>query len=752
MLLRIDRDPALGGLAGTGAHRRQVRGDGLNEWLPSREPLLKIILKIRRPPPPPMAAVRPFAWVELPPLPGSPAEEAGLGQGDGVVSVGRATEVSQVPAEIVEGVPVEFVLVSPIDFELVHLTVVPRRFDPKMPHSLLGCQLVDSPAGFADPRIRAYGAGGSEKTSSSVGSAPTLLAAAAKAAAALRSRPADGDAPSYSSRLWLLGCCVAMTVLTSLTMRAPEVIDVATKAGAAPRRIATRPIFSSEIRYMVPLVCHAGGEASEAVRALSETAFSASKDGATLPQYPAPGALPATAPMAGGFSTLQLQPGAPFATPLPGVSEAGTAGVAFGNGWPPPDASMRPHGTDPEVAQMMGDAGMAAMYVTGTGGVAATAGAALPPAADAEALDSPPPFQRAAFSIAWLQLLVCVLGALLAVAPTGSMHRLRNVASIAFPMGTLLLWLLMTAAAMYCFAFQAEAEAAIHAYWRCLRPELTAALIRAREKSIRDVSADLLTDVNGVAVLCATNSAVAVAALVAGCSVISWRRVLRAGLLVGSVGTGAAGFILTALGAMLHIDGVLAAPLDVLLLATGLLVVALSGLGLYAALHEHKRLLRCYATLLISSALGLVGLFAYVLAEGLAALQGWLDRLGDSLAHAGLTRGSDAPAGLRAQELTQLVQAHRLSFALASVVVAFVMAANVALACGLRYTLRSGSRGSYGTLSLLADGDSDSSDESEGEGEDIEGEGEDEDVEVARPQGERVGRRPPVSSLRRQGR
>jgi hypothetical protein len=710
-----------------------------------------------------MAVARPFAWVELPPLPGSPAEEAGLGEGDGVVSIGRATRVSEIPAEIVEGVPVEFVIVSPVDFELVHLTVVPRRFDPKMPHSLLGCQLVDSPAGFADPRIRAFGAGG-EKAGALVDSAPTgLAAAAAQAAAALLSRPPDGDAPSSSSRLWLLGCCVALTVLTSLTMRAPEVVVIAPTAGVAPRRVATRPILSGELRYMVPLVCHADGELSDTARALSEADLSTGSGDADRTEATETGARADETAIMGVLYLPESQPGPPLST-LPSLFATGVAGLGAEHGWPQPDISVRPQATrDHALAQPPGEEHAAAYALASQGGVPTTtatgaaavagpaAGVAPPPMDDSEVLNSPPPFQRAAFSLAWLQLLVSFIGALLAVAPTGSMHRMRNVASIAFPMGTLLLWLLMTAAAMYCFAFQAEAEAAIHAYWRCLRPELSAALIRAREKSIRDVTADLLTDVNGTALLCSLNSAVAVAALVAGCYVISWRRVLRAGLLVGSAGTGAAGFILTALGAMLHIDGVLAAPLDVLLLATGVLVVALSGLGMYAALHEHKTLLRCYATLLLSSALGLVGLCAYVLAEGLTALQGWLDSLGDSLAHAGLARG--APEGVRAQELSQLMQENRLSFALASVVVVFVLASNVALACGLRYTLRSGGRGSYGTLSLLGADDSGSSDgdtEGEEEGEDTEGEGE--DVEMARPKGVRARRRPPKAGLRRQGR
>jgi len=48
--------------------------------------------------------------------------------------------------------------------------------------------------------------------------------------------------------------------------------------------------------------------------------------------------------------------------------------------------------------------------------------------------------------------------------------------------------------------------------------------------------------------------------------VISWRRVLRAGLTVGSAGTAVAGFILTALGFMLHVDGVVRISLCKMLL------------------------------------------------------------------------------------------------------------------------------------------------------------------------------------------
>jgi len=164
----------------------------------------------------------------------------------------------------------------------------------------------------------------------------------------------------------------------------------------------------------------------------------------------------------------------------------------------------------------------------------------------------PPPFQRAAFSISWLQLLVFVLGVVLALSPSDSwrqnntagehghgctpdtagghgrtakttgghgrtadtagghgrtpdtaggygrtpdtaggyslglavftftLQRLRNFATIGFPLGTLLLWLLMTAAATYCLTFSAEAETAIRAYWRCLQPELTSKLLKVR--------------------------------------------------------------------------------------------------------------------------------------------------------------------------------------------------------------------------------------------------------------------------------
>jgi len=164
---------------------------------------------------------RPFAWVEKAPLRGSPAEEAGLGEGDGVVSIGRATAIADVPFEIIEGVPVEFVVVSPVDFQLVHLRVVPRRFNPQMPHSLLGCQLVDNPGGFADPRVQAYGHAENHAAVSAanngsraappsravdVAPAPPGKAVAEMAPAKQRGTSED-DGPSWSSRLWLLVCC-----------------------------------------------------------------------------------------------------------------------------------------------------------------------------------------------------------------------------------------------------------------------------------------------------------------------------------------------------------------------------------------------------------------------------------------------------------------------------------------------------------------------------------------------------------------
>lgn len=74
-----------------------------------------------------------------------------------------------------------------------------------------------------------------------------------------------------------------------------------------------------------------------------------------------------------------------------------------------------------------------------------------------------------------------------------------------------------------------------------------------------------------------------------------------------------------------------------------------------------------------------------VFAAGLGALQHWLDRLGKGLERAGLSAASPSGGGgMRAEEISQLVQAHRLSFALASVALAFVLAMNITMACGLR--------------------------------------------------------------------
>ena len=639
-----------------------------------------------------MSSSRPFAWVEIPPTPGSPAAEAGLGVGDGIVAIGSARSVNEIPSQISEGVPVPFVVVSPIDFGLVHLTVIPRRFDPTMPHSLLGCQLVDSPAGFADPRIRAYGSPeGRAKLSDAT--EPAMAGGAPAAGVTKPVKPTESvsgdDAPAVSSRIALVVCCLGMTLVTSLMMRAPMVVD----AGSSGRA-ATRPILSSEMRYMLPLVCHMGeGNANAAAftaRSLSEMADSSGQRNATAGSFSVDAS---GAPPAGSFPLLpSVGLGAPRTT-LPPLAAPGGDAMSGAVDLPSSRLSMQ-HVSVPAAADE----------------------------ADADEPISPPPFQRAAFSIAWLQLLVSFIGMTLAVTPSGSMGCLRNFVSIAFPVGALLMWLLMTAAAMYCLAFRSEASSAIHAYWRCLRPELTTKLIRERETRIRDVTADLLTDANATALLCCLNGLITIAALIAGCYVISWRRVLRAALLVGSAGSGIAGFVLASLGTMLHIDGVLAPPLDVLLICSGLFIVLLSMLGLCAALHEHRSLLQCYATMLLSSATALAGVCAYVFAEGLAALQGFLDRLGVGLTHAGLGKtGADGqPVGLRAQEVAQLVQANRLSFALASVVVAFVLALNVALACGLRQTLRSsGSGGAYGTVSLLLGDDSDDSNEEDSSDEEL---------------------------------
>jgi len=130
------------------------------------------------------------------------------------------------------------------------------------------------------------------------------------------------------------------------------------------------------------------------------------------------------------------------------------------------------------------------------------------------------------------------------------------------------------------------------------------------------------------------------------------------------------------------------------------LVASISLLGLCAAALEQPGLLHCYASLLTFSAALLLGALGYIVSSGLEAVQRWLDRMDAGLAQAGL---GEAAETARAEELAQLLQANRLSFALASAVAAFVLVLNVSLACGLHHWLRQQSRGGYGSVRVYPD-------------------------------------------------
>eukprot|EP00965_Chrysotila_dentata_P234867 6200417-Pleurochrysis_carterae.AAC.1 len=139
--------------------------------------------------------LQPFAFIELPPARGSPAEKAGLRAGDGIIKFGNALELADVSYEIRTGVPIRITVLT-ITGHLAEYTVVPRQFDPHQPEQLLGCQLVSTfSPGFIRPKPNlqatatalAQGPGvSSARTSAPAAVAPSLSHGAGNALKASR--------------------------------------------------------------------------------------------------------------------------------------------------------------------------------------------------------------------------------------------------------------------------------------------------------------------------------------------------------------------------------------------------------------------------------------------------------------------------------------------------------------------------------------------------------------------------------------
>jgi len=278
-------------------------------------------------------------------------------------------------------------------------------------------------------------------------------------------------------------------------------------------------------------------------------------------------------------------------------------------------------------------------------------------------------FVRGIVAAVSLQLVLCVTGLGLALVPSTAAPRLRGVLVCIYAPAAVALWLLLAAATMYCVVFRLEATALVHHYWSCLEPSLTAQALQQLEHS------RLYSDTTAAAALCAAGDVLTVVGLFAVCTLIGWRLVLRAGVMLVSGLSAAIGAALLAAGLLLRIDDAVAHGGEATR-AVGSAVLLASLLGLYSAHRERLLLLQIYAVLQCACAAVVLTVLGVLFFSGIDGLLG---------------RTAAATTGLRdsltARELAELLQEHRLATSAASVLLLLLLFANVVMVVALRWLI-----------------------------------------------------------------
>ena len=258
-------------------------------------------------------------------------------------------------------------------------------------------------------------------------------------------------------------------------------------------------------------------------------------------------------------------------------------------------------------------------------------------------------------------------------------QRMRCVLSVLYPPAALILWLLLAGATMYCLAFRLEADDLLRRYWQCLEP-----LER------HDAAADpkwggsrVFESVGAVAIVCASADLSAVFSLFAACSLIGWRAVLRASMMVFGVLSAIGGGLLASIGWVLLREADESGAAFTGIAAQGLLVLGgatcpLGILGALAAKREQTLLLQLHAALLAALSLALATLCVLLLVGGAETLRPSLERL-----------VGDAPERMDngVDQVVDVLQTHRISLSAASVLGLFLLAMNGTMAVGLRWIL-----------------------------------------------------------------
>ena len=654
-----------------------------------------------------------LAYVEYDPAPGSPADEAGLCVGDAILRFGEARTLEDIPALLVPGAPILLVVRNAATNAVTRRAIVPRVFDPLEPRSLLGVQLTvydsSAPADEALAAAEAEAQARGRQAGQAVAAArppPEWLDEDAR-------HPAGAHVPAAVIADAALALAEADRVAAAQRLAEVDRADAAERtfqeadrADAAERLAVSyeRGTVDDESSYDDDGESGSGasdGSSSE-VTTLQRRRSDGESSGGGSTHAPSPEVAvdiekPLGARRRGVRAAKRLlaearaEPRCGHACARLGLAVASLVNLVAALSFiaaPSLEAYALEERSSAVISKLKHD-----VWRAGTSrcsGAAAAVARALEEdsaAAAAEGGLSLDSFAGAMRGAVGLQLFLCASGLLLAALPVGgSFDRVQRFVCALYPPTAIALWLLLAAVTMYCVAFRLEAEALVHAYWRCLDPSLSAEALAATEARRAGLTSALYSDVTATAAMCGVADAATVGGLFAACSLIGWRDVLRTGLFAASAASAAVGAALVVLAAALSHASALAPTTAQALLGLGASVVVSSAVGCAAALRERAALIQFHAALVSVAALGVLGGCGYALLAPSAAtlderLGSWAgvatDDLPTSLQHYGVpTDGA---------QLVSLVHTHRLSLATVAVLLFFLLVMNLALVVGMRW-------------------------------------------------------------------
>ena len=615
----------------------------------------------------------PLCFVERAPAPGSPAAKAGLRPGDAILRFGNAQSISEITSILQAGVRVNLTVMGK-DGVIEDRILMPRPFDPKKPQSLFGCQMSQlCPSVFLPhPALRGLqqvqqDAQPVMKTESEPVQLPVDQSTLMPASTVFLNRPPawhedeEGDEASSCSEpdVALINSKDSDLSKDSHPGKNAEAGDdvepiVDTPAMMEemheqhkPRRKARKDPSPASPRQAVPQRANPNGLLA------SPRCCGSARPACSLPSWRSRGTLVLA-------SLLNLVHGCIFlAAPSLGMKVTAIADALGHDLWSLATARCEEgHGNWTNESITFVD------------------------------------FVRAALLVASLQLFLTVSGLGLAITPSdGSCacclpprsgrqqaewplsrcwRLLRIIFTVTYPPASLLLWLALAVVTIYCLTFRYDAEELIQGYWDCL-DDASGGKIVAEEGGIPRHVFESVTWAIGV---CAVADLTALVGLLAACSLIGWRTVLRTSVSVFATISSLAGSLLCLIGGYaLHFDDKRLMPhsISTALIGIGLSTSFIGILGLFAARKERGGLLKVYAVLLSLSSLPLAALGMIILAAGAESLHTLIEKVDGASAH------------LNNKALTGLLQEHKLSLLAVGVLILFMLAMNISMALGLRW-------------------------------------------------------------------